>query len=810
MFIFQKLYFNILNLLIKILIKVKNIPLNPIKTFRIDVNKPILYILPYYSKFNLFILQHQCKIIGLQDPFHNNTINKIKLPAHIFIYKNIFNKNLFLKPNKNSINIFNKYLKLYKKNLNIDIQILYIFTTFGRSYKKEKKHITIIPLNFLKKLKKLFTILWLGRDCFIIFSPIFSIKKLIKRHDINTTIINKLIRFSKIYYLRQQQSIIGPKLLNKKKLFNKILFSNVIKKSIIDESINKKISIKKAKKNAINILKEISSDFSYEIIRLTNKILKLFFKIIYKKINVNNIENIRQLTQNGYKIIYVPSHRSHMDYLLISYVLYNEGLSIPHIAAGINLNFWPIGNIFRKLGAFFIRRTFQANKLYSNIFREYLSELFIQGYSIEYFIEGSRSRTGRLLKPKTGILSITLQTMLQKKLSQIIFIPIYISYEQIIEIDNYTKELNGKKKQKENILSIINSFNKLKRLGECYINFSEPIFLSQFLNKYITNQNYLFNKLEKNRPPWLNHATNLLATNIMININKTTTINSINLISNIILSTLYEQIIINEQLIIEQIKCYLKLFNNVPYTQNTIIIYKTADEILKQIFKKNIFKQKNDINKKIKFFLQNKIPMMIYHRNNINHLLILPSLIANIILYKKNISYKNIFLKIKIIYPFLKAELFLHYNNKTLYKAINDLINELKNQKIIFFNKKKQITINLYKINILKILANNACEILQHYSITLFLLYKNPKINQNDLKKNSIKLSQHISILHGIYTQSFFDKTIFFIFINTLREKKYINNKKDIFLIKIHKLYLLLSHLIPNKIKLTIESSNNF
>jgi len=86
-----------------------------------------------------------------------------------------------------------------------------------------------------------------------------------------------------------------------------------------------------------------------------------------------------------------------MDYLLLSYVLYHQGLVPPHIAAGINLNFWPAGPIFRRLGAFFIRRTFKGNKLYSTVFREYLGELFNRGYSVEYFVEGGRSRTGRLL-----------------------------------------------------------------------------------------------------------------------------------------------------------------------------------------------------------------------------------------------------------------------------------------------------------------------------------------------------------------------------------------------------------------------------
>ena len=125
------------------------------------------------------------------------------------------------------------------------------------------------------------------------------------------------------------------------------------------------------------------------MIRLTDRILGFTWNRLYQGINVHNAERVRQLAHDGHELVYVPCHRSHMDYLLLSYVLYHQGLVPPHIAAGINLNFWPAGPIFRRLGAFFIRRTFKGNKLYSTVFREYLGELFSRGYSVEYFVDGA-------------------------------------------------------------------------------------------------------------------------------------------------------------------------------------------------------------------------------------------------------------------------------------------------------------------------------------------------------------------------------------------------------------------------------------
>ncbi len=183
-------------------------------------------------------------------------------------------------------------------------------------------------------------------------------------------------------------------------------------------------------------------------------------------INVNGGERVRQLAQDGHEIVYVPCHRSHMDYLLLSYVLYYQGLVPPHIAAGINLNFWPAGPIFRRLGAFFIRRTFKGNKLYSTVFREYLGELFTRGYSVEYFVEGGRSRTGRLLDPKTGTLSMTLQAMLRGGTRPITLVPIYIGYEHVMEVGTYAKELRGAAKEKEGFMQMVRGLRKLRNLGQ--------------------------------------------------------------------------------------------------------------------------------------------------------------------------------------------------------------------------------------------------------------------------------------------------------------------------------------------------------
>ncbi|HAB73327.1 MAG TPA: glycerol-3-phosphate 1-O-acyltransferase, partial [Pantoea sp.] len=498
----RKLYYKLLNLPLSILVKTKAIPGDPVSEHGLDPTRPIMYVLPYDSKADLLTLRQQCLKHNLPDPLSPLEIDGALLPRHVFIHDGprVFPH---FGPNTESVKIFHEYLDLHRNNPQLDIQMLPVSVMFGRAPGREVQGDDAPHLRELNGVEKFFAIIWHGRDSFVRFSPTVSLRWMATQHGTDKSIAQKLARVARIHFARQRLAAVGPRLPARQDLFNKLLQSKAIEKAVEEEARSKKLSHEKAQQNAVEMMEEIAADFSYEAIRVTDRVMGWLWSRLYQGINVNGGERVRQLAEDGHEIVYVPCHRSHMDYLLLSYVLYHQGLVPPHIAAGINLNFWPAGPIFRRLGAFFIRRTFKGNKLYATVFREYLGELFSRGYSVEYFVEGGRSRTGRLLDPKTGTLAMTLQAMLRGGKRPITLVPIYIGYEHVMEVGTYAKELRGAAKEKEGFMQMVRGLRKLRNLGQGYVNFGEPLPLVNYLNKQVPEWRDAIDPIEPQRPSWL-------------------------------------------------------------------------------------------------------------------------------------------------------------------------------------------------------------------------------------------------------------------------------------------------------------------
>ena len=237
-------------------------------------------------------------------------------------------------------------------------------------------------------------------------------------------------------------------------------------------------------KDVARYLKEIAADFSMGYLEFMCMAVTLVLDRIYDEVvpDMEGLERIREAGRKG-PLIILPCHRSHIDYLVVSYLFYANGLIAPHIAAGRNLKFFPMGFLFKRSGAFFLRRSFKGNKAYALTFREYLRKLIKEGYWIEFFIEGGRSRTGKMLPPRFGLLRQVVEAVKSGATPDVSFAPIYLGYEHIVEERAYSAELAGGDKVSENITGLLRTTRVLwSRYGRLYVNFATPFSCRELLN----------------------------------------------------------------------------------------------------------------------------------------------------------------------------------------------------------------------------------------------------------------------------------------------------------------------------------------
>ncbi|AFU19314.1 glycerol-3-phosphate 1-O-acyltransferase PlsB [Actinobacillus suis] len=792
-------YRKVLNVPLSLLVKSRSIPTDPVNELSLNLSQPIIYVLPYTSQTDLLILQKNCQVLNLPDPLQTNEINGQSLPRYVFLDEGRrFFKSKGAKSETESL--FYRYLDLHRTDESLDVQLVPVSVLWGRSPGKEKAP----SLRFMSTFQRIIAMIWFGRDNFVRFSQALSLRYMVTEHGAEEGLAQKLARVAKMHFAKQRYSAMGPRLPDRQAMFNKLIQLPAIVQAIEDEAKSKKISKEKAQQEAEKILDEIAADVSHETLRMADRVLSWLWNKLYQGISVQNADRVRKLALEGHEIVYVPCHRSHMDYLLLSYILYHQGLVPPHIAAGINLNFWPAGPFFRRGGAFFIRRTFKGNRLYSTIFREYLAELFYRGYSVEYFIEGGRSRTGRLLEPKTGMMSMTLQALQRGLTRPISIVPVYIGYEHVLEVDTYAKELRGAEKEKENAGLVLRVIKKLRNLGQGYVNFGEPIQVNNYLNQHFPE--WKEPPSEDVRPKWLNEAVDAVAQQVMVNINNAAAVNAKNLIGSVLLAS-RQRALASEQLI-EQVDSYLQLFKNVPYSADITIPKESAEEMLQHVLtlpRSGVVSEKDNFGEMIRLDRESAV-LMTYYRNNIQHLFVLPSLVASIVLHHESVSKDLIMKTVSHIYPFLKAELFLHFDESKVRQQVELILTEFARQQIIKYES-DVLKINRSRVRALQLHAAGVREILQRYYISLSVLLEQPEISRNALEKESRSIAQRLSILHGINAPEFFDKAIFSTFSASLKAQGYFDEQGNAVIAKVMEAEEMLRTLISVEIQLTIQGA---
>jgi glycerol-3-phosphate O-acyltransferase len=236
---------------------------------------------------------------------------------------------------------------------------------------------------------------------------------------------------------------------------------------------------------ALGMVREMEAALDMNAVAALDRVVEQAAARMFSAVEVDEagIEGLRERAREG-TLVLLPSHKSHMDYLVLSWVLYRHKLQLPLVAAGENLNFFPVGAILRKAGAFFIRRSFSGDRLYAAVVDAYIRRLIKDGVALEFFPEGGRSRTGKLLPPKLGLLSLVVDGALGVPTRTTWFCPVSIGYERFVEEQAFVRELAGGDKQKEDVRGLVRSIDAMVgRYGRLSVQFGKPLTLEDLLRE---------------------------------------------------------------------------------------------------------------------------------------------------------------------------------------------------------------------------------------------------------------------------------------------------------------------------------------
>jgi glycerol-3-phosphate O-acyltransferase len=301
-----------------------------------------------------------------------------------------------------------------------------------------------------------------------------------RREEGQYAIARKVRRAILTFLYREEKVVEGPTLRPRHKVQEIVVGAPEVEAAIQEEADGRKITVDRARAEAGKIFREIAANMNSTFLAALNVIAVGIMRRLFAAIELTGIEKIAEYAKR-HPLVLAPSHRSYFDFLIISSVFYGNHLVPPHIAARENMAFGPMGFLFRRAGAFFLRRTFD-DPLYKAVFRTYVAYLIREGFTQEFFIEGGRSRTGKTLPPKLGLLTWNIDAFLGSARRDLFFVPIAITYERLVEEGAMVGELEGGAKSDESVMGLVRARKYLqRRFGTVHVSFGEPISLAEAL-----------------------------------------------------------------------------------------------------------------------------------------------------------------------------------------------------------------------------------------------------------------------------------------------------------------------------------------
>ncbi len=643
----------------------------------LDPAKPVCYVLQDHHLSNLLVLFQEAQLAGLP-----SAEAPLKLGARSFPHAAFFlNRKHALTATARERYAHSRMMSSLVHEAfaedGRDIQVVPVVILWGRRPDKQESIIKALFSETWRQpgpLRRLLTILLHGRNVLVRFNAPIFLRALSHTVADEEQALRKLSRVLRVHFRRQRQMAIGPDLSHRNTQVETLLAAPPVRLAIKAEAGKLGISIDDAQLRARRFALEIASDYSYGTVRAFEIFLSWLWTHLYDGIEIHNVDAVTQIAPS-HGIVYVPTHRSHVDYLLLSHMLHRQGLTPPYIAAGDNLNMLIVGPVLRRCGAFFLRRSFKGEALYAAVFHEYLHLMLTRGFPLKYFIEGGRSRSGRTLMPKAGILGMTVRSFIREHTRPLVFVPVYIGYEKVMEGRTYLRELAGKPKQRESLWGVLQSARKIKRVfGKAYINFGEPLALGEFLDSFRPGWAEAGDSAESVDIPadWAREATNCAANELARRLNEAAVINPVNLIALALLST--PRHTADEQVLNRLLDHYQALIAGAPYSSRTVACALDARQIVAYVERLGIAERLTHPLGDLIRVSEGEAPLLAYFRNNVLHLFALPALIACLLNHNRYLSVERVTEAVIGIYSLMRTELFLHWSPEALPAAMAAII----------------------------------------------------------------------------------------------------------------------------------------
>ena len=592
----------------------------------------------------------------------------------------------------------------------------------------------------------------------------------------------RLWRQLRTQFRNQRIATIGPDLSHRRTIVAQVLRTEAVREAVRTEMKAKDLSRRDALKVARTYAYEIAANYSYPFVVFMSGILGRLWNRLYDGVELVNFSSLQSVGE-GSEIVYVPCHRSHMDYLLLSYVVYHKGFVVPHIAAGINLNMPVVGSLLRRGGAFFLRRSFGGNVLYLSVFSKYLAQMMARGHSIEYFIEGGRSRTGRLLQPKTGMIAMTVRSYVREPSRPVVFVPVYFGYERVVEARTYIGELSGRPKEKESILGMLKTLPELRsRFGKVYVSFGEPLPLDPVIQEHYPAWNR-DEPVNDDRPGWVTPLANDLAHRIMTRVNAAACVSPINLLGLVLLATPRQSM--GEVDLARQLELYSSLLRQAPYSPRVWVTQLDGQSMIRYGESMGVLRRHRHALGDIIDMTEETAVLASYYRNNVLHLLLMPSLLACAFLNNPAVRREDLHRLAWRVFPYVADEYFLRWTEDELPGVVDELLEDLLNHGLLTASEDRSVwhrpateTIEAVQLSVL---ARATVPIIERFYLAISLLIKSGsgRVTQDALENQCQLTAQRMSMLYELNAPEFFDKALFSNFIDLLRRRDVVNVTPD-------------------------------